>query len=183
MAVGKLASQSSRDEAKERLLVQAAQKDPVRFGELYESHFERIYAFIAHRVHDRAIAEDLTSDVFHKALASLPRYDWRGVPFAAWLYRIAANVVSDQWKRGAREIVEDPPDSGAEVDYEVIEHRAQLFRLVEQLPGTAARHHHAFHRGKKHSRHRRGDGTHGRSSKAIAIPGSGKIAEPDGWRA
>jgi RNA polymerase sigma-70 factor (ECF subfamily) len=134
MAVGKSASKGSRDEAKERLQVQAAQKDPARFAELYESHFERVYAFIARRVRDRAVAEDLTSDVFHKALSNLPRFDWRGVPFAAWLYRIAANVVADQWKRGARETVEDPPEGSAEANYEGIEHRAQLFRLVGQLP-------------------------------------------------
>ena len=139
MAVGKPASKGSRDEAKERLLVKAAQKDPARFAELYESHFERVYAFIARRVRDRAVAEDLTSDVFHKALANLPRFDWRGVPFAAWLYRIAANVVADQWKRGAKEIVEDPPEGSAETNYEGIEHRAQLFRLVGQLPAEQRR--------------------------------------------
>ena len=134
MAVGKPASKGSRDEAKERLLVQAAQKDPDRFAELYESHFERVYAFIARRVRDRAIAEDLTADVFHKALANLPRFDWRGIPFSAWLYRIAANVVTDQWKKGAREVVEDPPEGSTQPNYDEFEHRAQLFRLVERLP-------------------------------------------------
>ena len=53
MAVGKPASKGSRAEAKERLLVQAAQKDPSRFAELYEDNFERIYAYIVHRVRDR----------------------------------------------------------------------------------------------------------------------------------
>ncbi|MBZ5720990.1 MAG: sigma-70 family RNA polymerase sigma factor [Acidobacteriia bacterium] len=134
MAVGKPASKGSRDEANERLLVQAAQKDPERFAELYESHFERVYAFIAHRVRDRAVAEDLTADVFHKALANLSRFDWRGIPFAAWLYRIAANLVADQWKKGAKEIVDDPPEGSTEPNYDEIEHRAQLFRLVDGLP-------------------------------------------------
>jgi RNA polymerase sigma-70 factor, ECF subfamily len=139
MAVGKPASKGSRQEAYERLLVEAAQKDPSRFADLYENNFTRVYGFIARRVRDRAVAEDLTSDVFHKALVNLSRFDWRGIPFAAWLLRIAANVVSDQWKRSAREIVDDPPEASTEVNYEEIEHRARLFRLVEQLPADQKR--------------------------------------------
>lgn len=49
----------------ERLLIEAAQKDPRRFGELYERNFERVYAFIARRVRDRHEAEDITAEVFH----------------------------------------------------------------------------------------------------------------------
>ena len=60
----------SRDnESEERLLIEAAQKDPGRFAELYENNFHRVYAYIARRVHDRSEAQDLTSHVFHQALA------------------------------------------------------------------------------------------------------------------
>lgn len=62
----------------ERALVEAAQGDPGKFDALYEMHFERVYAFVASRARDRATAEDLTSEVFHKALAHLPSYEWRG---------------------------------------------------------------------------------------------------------
>ena len=62
-------------EAEERLLVEAAQKDPARFADLYESNFERVYAYIAWRIRHREETEDLTSDVFHRALASLPRFE------------------------------------------------------------------------------------------------------------
>lgn len=140
MGVGKPAETGPRAEAKERLLVQAAQKDPSRFAELYENNFDRVYAFIVRRVHDRSVAEDLTSDVFHKALAALPNFDWRGIPFAAWLFRIASNVVSDQWKRAAKEVIEDPPEAATtDPDLEEIEQRAYLFRMVEQLPGDQRR--------------------------------------------
>jgi RNA polymerase sigma-70 factor, ECF subfamily len=138
MGVGKPAGTGPRAEAKERLLVQAAQKDPSRFVELYENNFERVYAFIVRRVRDRSVAEDLTSDVFHKALAALPNFDWRGIPFAAWLFRIASNVVADQWKRAAKEVVEDPPEAGTDVSLEV-EQRVHLFRMVEQLPADQRR--------------------------------------------
>src|SRR5437667_11900461 len=83
----------------ERLLIEAAQKDPKRFAELYETNFERVYAFIIRRVQDRHEAEDLTSEVFQHALANLSKFEWRGVPFAVWLYRIAANAIADRWKK------------------------------------------------------------------------------------
>jgi RNA polymerase sigma-70 factor, ECF subfamily len=134
MPVGKPASKGSPAEAQQRLLVQAAQKDPARFADLYEAHFDAVYAFIARRVQTRDIAEDLTSDVFHKALAALPRFDWRGVPFGVWLFRIAANVVNDQWKRSAKESADDPPELATDTDFEEALHRARLFRLVEDLP-------------------------------------------------
>ena len=134
----------SRTEAKERLLVEAAQKDPSLFAELYEANFERVYAYIIRRVRERHIAEDLTSDVFHKALAHLPNFDWRGIPFGAWLLRIASNVVTDQWRRSAKEVlVDDPPEvsveASAEVNLEETDHRARLFRMVDQLPAEQRR--------------------------------------------
>jgi RNA polymerase sigma-70 factor, ECF subfamily len=133
------ASKRSPEQAEERLLVEAAQKDPTRFGELYEINFERVYAFIAWRVSDRDAAEDLTSEVFHKALANLRRFEWRGAPFASWLLKIAANAIADKAHRGGKELaVADPPeiaeDASALADLEEVQRRAQLFRLVEQLP-------------------------------------------------
>jgi RNA polymerase sigma-70 factor, ECF subfamily len=126
--------------AEERLLVQAAQKDPSRFGDLYELNFERVYGFIVRRVGERQVAEDLTSDVFHKALAALPGFDWRGIPFAAWLIRIASNVVTDQWKRSAREeLTETPPEQSAQPDFEDFEQCARLFQLVGTLPADQGR--------------------------------------------
>ncbi len=128
-------------EPEERLLVEAAQSDPAKFDALYERHFERVYAFVASRMRDRTTAEDVTSEVFHKALASLPRYEWRGVPFAAWLLRIAANSIIDHAKRAAREFPapDDPPEPSVPLDLQrsemrAIEYRAQLFRLVGRLP-------------------------------------------------
>lgn len=121
-------------ESDERVLVEAAKRDPAKFDALYEMQFERVYAFIANRVRDRATAEDLTSEVFHKALANLAKYECRGVPFAAWLLRIAANAVIDQGKRAARELaaVDDPEPAMAEL--RLVDDHARLFRLVQQLP-------------------------------------------------
>lgn len=127
-----------REDAEERLLVEAAQKDPARFGELYELHFERVYAFVVSRVRHRDTSEDVTAEVFHKALAHLPSYQWRGAPFGAWLLRIAANAVADRAKRAAREVAssDDLPEAAAEpdADLEIVEKRARLFGLVDGLP-------------------------------------------------
>src|SRR5579864_1088380 len=125
----------------ERLLVEAAQKDPAKFGDLYELHFERIYAFVRRRVRDRETAEDLTSEVFHKVLSNLASYQWTGAPFAAWLIRIAANAIADRMKRDAREVSASQPeiDQGAEPELESVEYGALLYRLVEALPADQRR--------------------------------------------
>jgi RNA polymerase sigma-70 factor (ECF subfamily) len=122
------------NETDERLLIEAAQRDPRRFGELYEGNFERIFAFVMRRVRDRDIAEDITAEVFHQALAKLQQFEWRGVPFSAWLMRIAANAIADRWQQTNREQElpsEELEDAG--VDGE-IERRAILSQLVDELP-------------------------------------------------
>jgi len=132
-----------KKEADERLLIEAAQKDPARFAELYEINFERVYAYVVRRVRDRAETEDVTAEVFHQALANLKRFEWRGIPFAAWLFRIAANLISDRWQRSGREvpdetgILDSAPASPA--DIEDVERRATLFRLVDTLPAEQRR--------------------------------------------
>lgn len=121
----------------ERLLIEAAQKDPARFAEIYENNFNLVYGFIARRVGSRDVAEDLTSDVFHKALAGLPRFEWRGVPFGAWLIRIASNAILDRAKHAAKESSISFLDQPAEVspqEIEEIEQQARLFNLVDRLP-------------------------------------------------
>jgi RNA polymerase sigma-70 factor, ECF subfamily len=127
-----------KKEADERLLIEAAQKDPARFADLYEINFERVYAYAVRRVGNRAEAEDLTADVFHQALANLKRFEWRGIPFAAWLFRIAANLISDRWQRSGREVSDDSGQIESAqvgpVEIEEVERRATLYRLVDTLP-------------------------------------------------
>jgi len=136
MAVRAPASKPSPAQVDERLLVEAAQKDRARFAELYELHFDSVYLFIARRVQTREIAEDLTADVFHKALANLHRFEWRGVPFGAWLLRIASNAITDRGKKSGRELAfENPPELGTVPDLQQVEDGARLFRLVDELPG------------------------------------------------
>jgi len=126
-----------KKDADERLLIEAAQQDPARFAELYELNFERVYAYAVRRVGDRAEAEDVTAEVFHQALANLKRFEWRGIPFAAWLFRIAANLISDRRHHAGREVADESQIESAQVspaEIEEVERRATLFRLVSTLP-------------------------------------------------
>jgi RNA polymerase sigma-70 factor (ECF subfamily) len=133
---------SQATETEERLLIEAAQKDPSRFAELYEQNFHRVYAYISRRVRDRAETQELTSHVFHQALANIGKFKWRGAPFVAWLYRIAANAIADHARRKARGSTEQrdtPAESSTPVDLEEVERRALLFRAVETLPDDQRR--------------------------------------------
>ena len=140
------AAKLDRDCSAERALIEAAQRDRGRFSDLYEANFERVYAYVVRRVRDRDEAQDITSDVFHLALKSLPRFEWRGVPFAAWLYRIAANEIADRSKSIAkrraherfffRKAMRGVEDASSIDD---AERRGRLFKLVERLPRDQSR--------------------------------------------
>lgn len=117
----------------ERLLIEAAQKDPSRFGELYEQNVDRVYAFIARRVRNRHEAQDITSQVFERALANLPRFEWRGAPFAAWLYRMASNAIADHFHAQARELPRRDPQI-TEDEMAQADRRLLLSRCVDRLP-------------------------------------------------
>ena len=139
MAPARTTPESARDE---RSLIEAARRDPRRFAELYEANFERVYAYVAPRVGDRSEAQDITADVFHQALRNLDRFEWRGVPFAAWLYRIAANALKDRAREAGREaLLDEAAASEADVgaDFEETEERARVFRLVKELPAEQAK--------------------------------------------
>ncbi len=127
---------SQSTEPEERLLIEAAQNDPSRFAELYEQNFHRVYAYVARRVRDRAETQDLTAHVFQQALANLGKFKWKGSPFAAWLYRIAANAIADQARRRMRESSESDSssESSTATDLEEVERRARLFSAVDKLP-------------------------------------------------
>ncbi|MHB8382317.1 MAG: RNA polymerase sigma factor [Candidatus Binataceae bacterium] len=127
------------DDSEERRMVAAARNDPGRFAALYEENFSRIYAYIARRVHERAEAEDLTAEVFRRALENLGNYESRGVPFAAWLYRISANAIADHAARAARARGYEPPEAEPEPPPEELEYRARLFRFVDELTGDQRR--------------------------------------------
>jgi RNA polymerase sigma-70 factor (ECF subfamily) len=126
--------------ADEVQLVERAKRDPAAFGELYDRHFSQIYRFVYSRVRDQSAAEDVTSEVFMKALRGIGRYQDTGRPFSAWLYQIAVNAVNDRYR--SQKPTEDidsqvaVSDRGPALDEVAIlnEEVRQIWRLVETLP-------------------------------------------------
>ena len=98
----------SSDVVDEGALVAAAKRDPREFGPLYELYVDRIYRFAYRRVGTHHEAEDITAQTFQQALQALPAYEWRGLPFGAWLFRIAGNIINRRGRTSGREVaVED----------------------------------------------------------------------------
>jgi len=86
----------------EHAIVEQAKRNPQAFGQLYDKYFEGIFGFVYRRTDDENLAADLTSQTFLKALQNLKRYEFRGLPFSAWLYRIAANEVNKHYNKRKR---------------------------------------------------------------------------------
>lgn len=83
----------------ERLLVERARRNSDAFGELYSRYYSRVYAYVYSRTSNRENAEDITSDTFLLAFEKLDRYEWRNLPFGAWLFRIASNQVAMYYRK------------------------------------------------------------------------------------
>jgi RNA polymerase sigma-70 factor (ECF subfamily) len=109
------------------LAVRAAKGESAAFGLLYDRHVAAIYRYVYYRVRDDAEAEDLTSDVFMRALKAIPRYEPRQA-FLAWLYRIARNAVIDRSRKGNRQVAFEDAlqhpgvDKVVEPDVELLAH-------------------------------------------------------------
>jgi RNA polymerase sigma-70 factor, ECF subfamily len=85
----------------EHLLIAQARDDPAAFAALYERYIRRIYGFVFRQTQDTALTQDITSITFERALRHLRRYQWRGVSFGAWLYKIARNEMALHFRRKA----------------------------------------------------------------------------------
>jgi RNA polymerase sigma-70 factor, ECF subfamily len=80
-------------------ILDRAKKNPQAFGELYEKYFDRIFNFIYRQTDDEDLTADLTSQSFLIALKNVDRYQFRGIPFSAWLYKIASNEVNKHYRK------------------------------------------------------------------------------------
>jgi RNA polymerase sigma-70 factor, ECF subfamily len=84
---------------KENEIVERSKRDPKAFGELYEKYFDRIYYYLLRQVEDEDTAGDLCSQTFVNVLNHLSKYEFRGLPFSAWVYKIAANEVNKFYRK------------------------------------------------------------------------------------
>lgn len=123
-------------------LVELAKEDKEAFGEIYERYMPKIYNYIYYRTGNQQDAEDLTAKVFYRAMSHIERYVDKGVPFQAWLYRIAHNLVANFHRdHGRRKIIplddyvahtlrSDAPDRQAEASEET----EMLMTAIRRLP-------------------------------------------------
>ncbi len=126
----------------EAALVEQAKQDPHAFGQLYERYVDRIYAYVFHRVQNQQEAEDLTARTFFRALSKLHTYEDRGLPFSAWLYRIAHNLIVNWHRDQSRRRFLSFDDlrlpgrkrNEPEVVVEEIEEQDALWQAIDRLP-------------------------------------------------
>jgi len=124
----------------EREIIERSRKDPRAFGELYERYFDRIFNYVHRQTDDEELAGDLCSQTFINALNNLSRFEYRGVPFSAWLYKIASNEVNKHYRKNkgkqvfsleevrVKELIES---SDLEWDEEQVQ---QLLQFMRDLP-------------------------------------------------
>jgi len=128
--------------SEENLVRQAVDGNQQAFTRLYDEHFDRIYRYIYFRVSNQAEAEDLTQEVFLKALQAIGSYRWRDLPFASWLFRIAHNQVIDHFRKQSKE-KKAPLEEAAAVSMEdpvaMAEQKSEIEQLtsaVKELPSA-----------------------------------------------
>lgn len=128
-------------------LIERAKVDTEAFGVLYERYVRTVYAFAFGKLRDQALAEDITSQTFLKALRALPKYQQRGVPIRSWFFRIAANLIVDlhrapieelplgpsERETGRRDEPHEPADPRAEAAIGDWERAEDFLRLLEDL--------------------------------------------------
>jgi RNA polymerase sigma-70 factor (ECF subfamily) len=126
----------------EKALIERAREDKEAFGQLYEIYVDRIYNYVYYRTGNMADAEDLTAKIFVRAMKHIPRYEDKGVPFSAWLYRIAHNLVAN-WHRdnSRRQIIAlddithwHVGDESPEFATQLMEDKALLLAAIRRLP-------------------------------------------------
>ena len=118
----------------EEFLIKSSQSDPEAFRPLYEKYFKRIFLFVLHRVEDKSLAADITSQVFLKALLHIKKFTFRGLPFSAWLFRIALNECNDYFRKNKRYRIVTIEDVSVDHLYEELTNNTREEDLRLQLP-------------------------------------------------
>jgi RNA polymerase sigma-70 factor, ECF subfamily len=130
-------------EESDSTLIARAKEEPEAFGLLYERYVDKVYNYIYYRTGHRQNAEDLAARTFYQALKHFPRYEDRGAPFSAWLYRIAHNLVAN-WHRdhSRRQLIsldqlatlKSPSGRDPDTTTEKLDEEAVLLRAIRRLP-------------------------------------------------
>lgn len=139
MSVNPLYHQNSAKLEEEQSWIRRAQKDPEKFGPLYQKYHEQIFRYIYQRMDDHEQALDITSQVFMKALKNIKKFEFRGLPLSSWLYRIAKSELYQAFrdKKALRTVnletvhLTDMVDEMDEIKSD--DNREQLFKALKHL--------------------------------------------------
>jgi RNA polymerase sigma-70 factor (ECF subfamily) len=129
----------------EKLLIEDAKSNPLAFGELYDAYYPKISNYLLHRLPHAEVAQDITSEVFFKAMIKLHTFSWRNLSISSWLFKIANNEIKMYYRKKERKFFSleilfydhhfEPPDSiDIEQDYVTAEEelsRNQKFKEVQ----------------------------------------------------
>lgn len=118
----------------EASIILQSKADPAAFRPLYEKYFKRIFLFVHHRIGEKSLSADITSQVFLKALVNIRGYSFRGLPFSAWLFRIALNECNDFFRKNKRYRLVTMEDGMVEHLYDELTAEARLEDLHQRLP-------------------------------------------------
>jgi RNA polymerase sigma-70 factor (ECF subfamily) len=116
----------------ESIVRRAKEHDPAALTQLYEENFDKIYRYIVLKIGDRTEAEDMTQQVFLNALKSISSFKWKGMPFSAWLFRIAHNQIVDHLRRKSRRATVPLDESLAAGDGDIVQATERKVE-IEQL--------------------------------------------------
>ena len=117
----------------ENLVQRAKQRDEAAFAQLYEEYFDKIYRYVTIRIGDKMEAEDITQQVFLNAIKAISSFKWRGVPFSAWLFRIAHNQVVDYLRKRKKRVsvpLEESLIAGDSDPQGIFERKLNIERLI-----------------------------------------------------
>lgn len=126
----------------EQQLVSKAKQDLNEFDPLYQHYLPKIYRYLSFKTSDASVAEDLTAQTFCEALENLQSYEWKGISFGAWLYRIAYNLLMDHYRLPGQEPLEEHEhlsDPLGDVEDEVNQNwsLAKVYEALKTLPESA----------------------------------------------
>ena len=130
---------SEADLDAEHALIEAAKQDPALYEQLYDRYFDQIYSYVYYHCGSREQAEDITAATFQRGLEDLPNFQWRGVPYSAWLFRVAGNLLSRDRRRPAwLELEEgtgaDNPDGDPDSLVVRLDENSRLHDAIRALP-------------------------------------------------
>jgi RNA polymerase sigma-70 factor (ECF subfamily) len=128
----------------ENLVRRAKERDGRAFAQLYEEYFDKIFRYVALKIGDQMEAEDITQQVFLNAIRAISSFKLKGIPFSAWLFRIAHNQVVDHLRKKTRRSVssidkvslcadDDPTQTlGRKMDVERLNSATRKLTLAQQ---------------------------------------------------